>query len=98
MMFGCRVDQSTILRHGVWPEDVDELLAIARAYPNCIVVADEIYDGLDFTGRHVSVASRSSDVPGISLNGVSGHYAPDGVLATWRSRPIESIEPCSRTS
>ena len=58
-------------------DDVDALLDIARAYPNCIVVADEIYDGLDFTGRQVSVASRSSDVPVIALNGVSKvYYAP----------------------
>jgi alanine-synthesizing transaminase len=58
-------------------EQVDRLLAIARQYPNCIVVADEIYDGLDFTGRHVSVASRSQDVPVIALNGVSKvYYAP----------------------
>ena len=58
-------------------DDVDALLEIARAYPNCIVVADEIYDGLDFTGRQVSVASRSSDVPVIALNGVSKvYYAP----------------------
>ena len=58
-------------------EDVDALLDIARAYPNCIVVADEIYDGLDFTGRQVSVASRSPDVPVIALNGVSKvYYAP----------------------
>ncbi len=58
-------------------EEVDRLLAIARNYPNCIVVADEIYDGLDFTGRHVSVASRSNDVPVIALNGVSKvYYAP----------------------
>ena len=58
-------------------DDVDALLNIARAYPNCIVVADEIYDGLDFTGRQVSVASRSPDVPVIALNGVSKvYYAP----------------------
>lgn len=58
-------------------DDVDALLDIARAYPNCIVVADEIYDGLDFTGRQVSVASRSPDVPVIALNGVSKvYYAP----------------------
>ena len=58
-------------------DDVDALLEIARAYPNCIVVADEIYDGLDFTGRQVSVASRSPDVPVIALNGVSKvYYAP----------------------
>ena len=58
-------------------EDVDALLDIARRYPNCIVVADEIYDGLDFTGEHVSVASRSQDVPVVALNGVSKvYYAP----------------------
>ena len=58
-------------------EDIDALLAIARRYPNCIVVADEIYDGLDFTGEHVSVASRSQDVPVVALNGVSKvYYAP----------------------
>ena len=58
-------------------DDVDALLNIARAYPNCIVVADEIYDGLDFTRRQVSVASRSPDVPVIALNGVSKvYYAP----------------------
>lgn len=59
------------------PEEIDRLLSIARDYPNCIVVADEIYDGLDFTGTHVSVASRSTDVPVIALNGVSKvYYAP----------------------
>lgn len=59
------------------PEEIDRLLSIARDYPNCIVVADEIYDGLDFTGTHVSIASRSTDVPVIALNGVSKvYYAP----------------------
>ncbi len=58
-------------------DDDDALLAIARDFPNCIVVADEIYDGLDFTGEQVSVASRSTDVPVIALNGVSKvYYAP----------------------
>jgi alanine-synthesizing transaminase len=59
------------------PEDIDRLLRIAQRYPNCIVVADEIYDGLDFSGRHVSAASRSLGVPVVVLNGVSKvYYAP----------------------
>ena len=76
------------------PDDVDELLAIARDYPNCIVVADEIYDGLDFTGRHVSVASRSSDVPVISLNGVSKVYYAPG----WRIGYMALHDPSNRLS
>ena len=58
-------------------EEIHRVLELARTYPNCIVVADEIYDGLDFTGEHASVASCSSDVPVVALNGVSKvYYAP----------------------
>ena len=58
-------------------EEIHRVLELARAYPNCIVVADEIYDGLDFTGEHASVASCSTEVPVVALNGVSKvYYAP----------------------
>ena len=58
-------------------EEIYRVLELARAYPNCIVVADEIYDGLDFTGEHASVASCSTEVPVVALNGVSKvYYAP----------------------
>ena len=58
-------------------EDIDRLLSIAAKYPNCMVIAGEIYDGLDFTGKQVSVASRSTNVPVFTLNGVSKvYYAP----------------------
>ena len=58
-------------------EEIEQLLAIAKKWPNCMIVADEIYDGLDFSGQHVSVASLSQDVPVFSLNGVSKvYYAP----------------------
>ena len=58
-------------------EEIQRVLELARGYPYCIIVADEIYDGLDFTGEHVSVASCSSDVPVVALNGVSKvYYAP----------------------
>ena len=57
--------------------EIDSLLAIAEKWPNCMVIADEIYDGLDFTGKQVSVASRSNKVPVFTLNGVSKvYYAP----------------------
>lgn len=73
-------------------DDIDRLLGIVRAYPNCIVVADEIYDGLDFTGNHVSVASRSPDVPVIALNGVSKVYYAPG----WRIGYMALHDPLGR--
>ena len=58
-------------------EEITKLLSIAKRWPNCMIVADEIYDGLDFSGKHASVASLSQDVPVFSLNGVSKvYYAP----------------------
>ena len=62
------------------PEEIDRLLEIAGRWPLCTIVADEIYDGLDFTGRQVSCASRSNGVPVITLNGVSKNYYAPG----WR--------------
>jgi alanine-synthesizing transaminase len=60
--------------------DVDRLLTILERYPKCILVADEIYDGLDYTGTHVSAASCSTTVPVVTLNGVSKVYFAPG----WR--------------
>ena len=57
--------------------EIDHLISIAEKWPNCMIIADEIYDGLDFTGQHVSAASRSKTVPVFTLNGVSKvYYAP----------------------
>ena len=62
------------------PAEIDALLDIASEYPRCTIIADEIYDGLDFTGQQCSVASRSNSVPVIVLNGVSKVYFAPG----WR--------------
>ncbi|MFL2978155.1 MAG: aminotransferase class I/II-fold pyridoxal phosphate-dependent enzyme [Candidatus Poseidoniales archaeon] len=59
------------------PSEVDEIIKIVEEYPHCLIIADEIYDGLVYTSQHVSIASRSSKVPVISMNGVSKvYYAP----------------------
>ena len=61
----------------VGQEEIDRLLQILTPWPNCILVADEIYDGLDFSNRQVSAASRSGSIPVVTMNGVSKvYYAP----------------------
>ena len=62
------------------PAEIDSLLQIAKEYPQCTIISDEIYDGLDFTGHMSSTASRSNSVPVITLNGVSKVYFAPG----WR--------------
>lgn len=57
--------------------DIQRLLSILEQWPNCILIADEIYDGLDFSGRQVSAASLADNVPVLTMNGVSKvYYAP----------------------
>ncbi len=65
------------------PEEIDAILSIVKAWPQCMVIADEIYDGLDFTGHQVSVASRSNEVPVVTLNGVSKVFFAPGWRIGW---------------
>tara|TARA_B110000444_G_scaffold60463_1_gene56408 strand:- start:48316 stop:49536 length:1221 start_codon:yes stop_codon:yes gene_type:complete len=73
-------------------EEITQLLSIARKWPNCMIVADEIYDGLDFTGMQKSVASLSTDVPVFTLNGVSKVYYAPG----WRIGYMAIHDPTRR--
>lgn len=73
-------------------EEIDKVLEIASNWPNCMVIADEIYDGLDFSGRQVSIASRSNNVPVFTLNGVSKVYYAPG----WRIGYLAIHDPTSK--
>ncbi len=74
------------------PEEIDTLIDIARQWPQYTILADEIYDGLDFTGRQRSVASHSDSVPVITLNGVSKVYFAPG----WRIGYMAWHDPLGR--
>jgi aspartate/methionine/tyrosine aminotransferase len=75
-------------------ESLEGLLAIAREWPLCTVVADEIYDGLNYSGSHLSLASLSPDVPVIALNGVSKVYYAPGLMLVLAL--MGSAIPCGR--
>jgi aspartate/methionine/tyrosine aminotransferase len=72
--------------------EIDKLINIAEKWPNCTIIADEIYDGLDFSDNFISVASRSNSVPIITLNGVSKVYFAPG----WRIGYMAWHDPNNR--
>ena len=74
------------------PAEIDQLISIAEKWPNCMIIADEIYDELDFTNTHTSVASRSKTVPIFTLNGVSKVYYAPG----WRIGYMALHDPTNR--
>ncbi|MBJ84504.1 MAG: alanine aminotransferase [Euryarchaeota archaeon] len=73
-------------------DEIDKLISIAQKWPNCMIIADEIYDELDFNGTHVSAASRSQTVPIFTLNGVSKVYYAPG----WRIGYMALHDPTNR--
>ena len=71
------------------PAQIEDLLSIARSWPNCLIIADEIYDGILFGGVFHSIAAASTDVPVLVLNGVSKvFYAPG-----WRIGYVAMHDP-----
>ena len=77
---------------------VSGIIEIAAEWPNCIIIADEIYDGLNFEGNHISVAgaatSVGSSVPVLTMNGVSKVYYAPG----WRIGYMAFYDPANRLS
>ena len=58
-------------------QEIEEIVDLASQWENCTIISDEIYDRLNFNGNHISTASISSNVPVITLNGLSKvYYAP----------------------
>ncbi len=77
---------------------VSGIIEIAAEWPNCIIIADEIYDGLNFEGNHISVAGTAteaaSSVPVLTMNGVSKVYYAPG----WRIGYMAFYDPANRLS
>ena len=72
--------------------ELDQVIELASQYENCTIISDEIYDRLNFNGDHLSTASRSNNVPVITLNGVSKVYYAPG----WRIGYMSLHDPLKR--
>jgi aspartate aminotransferase len=62
-------------------EELQALADVFKDYPNILVIADEIYEYINFTGKHASMASIDFMKPRtVTVNGVSKGFAMTG----WR--------------
>jgi alanine-synthesizing transaminase len=61
---------------------LERVLDVARKH-QLVVLSDEIYDRLLFTGEHVPTATLADDVPLITLNGLSKAYLCPGWRVGW---------------
>jgi aspartate aminotransferase len=62
-------------------EDLESIAAVLQSYPDVLVIADEIYEHINFTGKHFSFGSIEGMIERtVTVNGFSKGFAMTG----WR--------------
>ena len=71
-------------------QELEAIAAVVKKHPNMVVIADEIYELINFTGKNFSIAS----LPGmfertVTVNGFSKGYAMTGWRVGYICAPLE---------
>ncbi|MFZ2286889.1 MAG: pyridoxal phosphate-dependent aminotransferase [Bacteroidales bacterium] len=78
----------------------DEMAALVRViekFPHVIVISDEIYEHITFTGKHISLATFSSITDRVvTVNGVSKGYAMTGWRIGYMGAPLWLAKACNK--
>ncbi len=78
----------------------DELAAMAEVferYPNCVIISDEIYEYINYTGQHESIAQFDSLRDRVVVvNGMSKGFAMTGWRLGYAAGPKELIQACDK--
>ena len=78
-------------------EELKALVDVLKKYPDIIVIADEIYEHINFVGKHYSIA----EFPGmiertVVVNGVSKGYAMTGWRIGYLGAPLWIAKACNK--
>lgn len=78
-------------------KEMEDLATVLERYPEVMIISDEIYEHITFTGSHVSMAS----IPAISdrvitVNGVSKGYAMTGWRIGYIGAPLWVAKACNK--
>lgn len=78
----------------------DELAALAAVLANCpniIIISDEIYEHINYAGRHESIAQFEAVRNRVAVvNGVSKAYAMTGWRLGWVAAPLWIAKACAK--
>ncbi|MCC7298677.1 MAG: pyridoxal phosphate-dependent aminotransferase [Bacteroidia bacterium] len=82
----------------VWTkEELEAIAAVLREYPNIFVISDEIYERINYTGTHTSIAS----LPGMFertavVNGLAKGFAMTGWRIGYLAGPKWLVNACEK--
>lgn len=82
----------------VYTQDELEALAnVLRKYPNILIISDEIYELINFSGGHASIATLEGMYDRtITVNGVSKGFAMTGWRIGYLGAPLWIAKACSK--
>lgn len=78
-------------------EELKDLADVLARHPNIIIVADEIYEHINYTGKHESIAQFENICERVVIvNGVSKAYAMTGWRLGWIAAPGWIAAACNK--
>ncbi len=78
-------------------EELAGLVAVFEKYPNIIILADEIYEYINFLGAHESIAQFESIKPRVVLiNGLSKGFAMTGWRLGYIAADVAIVKACEK--
>lgn len=78
-------------------EEMEGLAAVLRRHPQILIIADEIYEHINYVGHHASIASCEGMKDRVALiNGVSKAYAMTGWRIGFVAAPLDLAKGVSK--
>lgn len=78
-------------------EELKALADVLAKYPNIIIIADEIYEHINYVGKHESIAQFENVRDRVAIiNGVSKAYAMTGWRLGWMAAPQWLASACNK--
>jgi aspartate aminotransferase len=78
-------------------EELSELASVFAQHPNIFIISDEIYEYINFEGKHESIAQfEAIKNQVIIINGLSKGYAMTGWRLGYMAGPKEVIQACEK--
>jgi aspartate aminotransferase len=77
--------------------ELEALAAVFRKHPEVVILSDEIYEYINFSGRHESIA-QFSDLKDriVIINGLSKGFAMTGWRLGYIAAPVEIAKACEK--
>jgi len=78
-------------------DEMAGLVKVLEKFPQVIIVSDEIYEHITFSGKHISLATFSSITDRVvTVNGVSKGYAMTGWRIGYMGAPLWLSKACNK--